>query len=231
MPQITEGCLQIRGWHVESYALLDQAGHGVTLIDGGFIGGIDQIEAELALAGRSLEDVRAILLTHGHIDHTLNLAKLRERTGASVFAPGLDEDHIAGRFPYRGVSRICGMLEKAARTLFHFRPPEVDHWFADGDQLDSCGGLEVIHLPGHTPGHCGFYSRSRQLLFAGDLFTNYFHLARKPPRIFNVDHRQVSESIRRADALDLSGGVILNHAFAGASPGNNREDLRKLANR
>ena len=74
MPQITDGCLQIRGWHVDSYALLDPEGRGVTLIDGGFFGGIRQIEEELARTGRTLEDVHAILLTHGHIDHTLNLA-------------------------------------------------------------------------------------------------------------------------------------------------------------
>ena len=47
------------------------------------------------------------------------------------------------------------------------------------------GGLEVIHLPGHTVGHCGFYSAKHNLLFSGDMMASYFFNAHKPWPIFN----------------------------------------------
>jgi hypothetical protein len=43
----------------------------------------------------------------------------------------------------------------------------------------------VIHLPGHTAGHCGFYSDRHELLFSGDMFASYFFNVHKPPAILN----------------------------------------------
>lgn len=231
MPAIADGCLQIRGLIVHSYALLEEDGRGVTLIDGGFLGDrIGKIEGELRSAGRSLDDVNTILLTHGHIDHTRQIARLRKRTSAAVFAPAGEEEHIAGKYPYRGLSRICGFSEALARTALRYRPPAIDGWFRGGDKLDFWGGLEVISLPGHTRGHCGFYSKEKKLLFAADLLANFLGFPRLPPPWFNVDSQQVRVSIRRANQLDLSGGVLLSHCHAG-SPREHREDLRILAER
>ena len=229
MPQITEGCLQIRGLVVHSYALLATGSRNVTLIDGGFLGNaIGRIERELSQADRTLQDVETILLTHGHIDHTLNIARLQELTGAPVFAHEADSEHVAGTFAYHGIARFCGLAESLARNLFRFRPPEIERWFQDGELLGNWGGLRVVHLPGHTPGHCGFYSESRKLLIAGDLFANFFRFARRPPPWFKVDGTRIPASIRRANELDLSGGLLLNHCHPG-SPSEHREDLRKLA--
>ena len=54
------------------------------------------------------------------------------------------------------------------------QPAIIDVPIADGDELPFWGGLRVVHLPGHTLGHCGFYSKAHDLLFSGDLFASYF---------------------------------------------------------
>ena len=65
------------------------------------------------------------------------------------------------------------------------RPAAIDVPIADGDELPFWGGLRVVHLPGHTLGHCGFYSKAHDLLFSGDLFASYFFNVHLPPPILN----------------------------------------------
>ena len=118
---------------------------------------------------------------HGHLDHTLNIARLKELSGCQIYAPGKDYDLIAGHHCYEGWNKIGGLFENIGAGLINYQPPIVDHWFESGDTLDYVGGLEVISLPGHTPGHCGFLLRDRELLFANDLFSNHFGKPKAPP--------------------------------------------------
>jgi glyoxylase-like metal-dependent hydrolase (beta-lactamase superfamily II) len=225
-----DDCIQIRGLVVHFYALCDET--GVHLIDGGFLGAIGRLERALAAHDRSLKDIRTILLTHGHIDHTLNVARLKELSGATVYAPAGDEKHVAGTYPYKNFARVCGLSEAIGRTLLHYTPPAVDHWMHDGDNIDLWGGLKVIHLPGHTAGHSGFYSLSRKLLFCGDLFANFIGPARRSPPWFSTDRPQIRTSLQKAAALNLDGGVLASHCNHGG-PHSQRDAMlhlnRKLA--
>lgn len=199
---------------------------GVYLVDGGFLGAVRRIERALRRLDRGWPDVRAVLLTHGHLDHSLNLAGLKERSGARVFAPAADREHLAGRHPYRGASRFCGWAEALGRATLGYRVPEVDRWLEPGDSLELWGGLEAVALPGHTVGHTGFYSPSRRLLFAGDLFANLFGPARLPPPWFTDDRAEARRSVARAAELDLAG-LLLAHSRR-AEPGEHLEDLLAL---
>ncbi len=225
--QVYPNCIQIQGIAVQSYALLEE--DGLTLIDGGFLGNpTSRIEVALEAAGRSLGEVKNIIVSHGHIDHTINIANLAELTGATVYAPRLDEDHIAGTHRYSGISRICGFLERSARLRFGYNVPEVHEWFNSGDELPFWGGMKVIPFPGHTEGHCGFYSEERRLLFANDLFANLYGIPKQPPPWFNGNQAQMRQSIVDANLLDLSGGVIVNHS-TNRTPQELRQDLATLA--
>ena len=227
--QVFENCLRIGNPIVQSYALLEES--EITLIDGGFFGDSPtRIADALKEAGRSLEEVTTILLSHGHIDHTLHIRELVNRTGASVCAPLLDRNQIAGTHRYRGVSRICGWLEMLARIRYDYQPPRVVHWFDDGDIIPVWGGLKVVSLPGHTPGHCAFYSENHRLLFANDLFANLYGIPKCPPFWFNADNREMRRSLVKADQLDLSGGVLVNHSNS-RDRQQLRRDLAKLASR
>jgi len=228
MAELPKNYLEIRGTIVHCHALIDDDG-GVVLLDGGFLGNaVGRIDQALQGVERSLADVKAIVLTHGHIDHTLNIARLKSLTGATVYAPDGEQAHINGTHTYHGASRVCGVIEAIGRTMLDYHPPEVDHWFKDGEVLDFWGGLEVIKLPGHTLNHSGFYSRSKKVLFGADLFANFTGKAKAPPRWFNVDSDLDHQSILRASKLDLSGGVVLSHGYP-HGPQRHRADLQALA--
>ena len=64
------------------------------------------------------------------------------------------------------------------------------------------GGLRVVHLPGHTEGHCGFYSARHDLLFSGDLYASYFFGPHLPPPILNSLPELIPGSLRKALELD-----------------------------
>ncbi len=222
------GYLVVRGWIVDFHALYDE--EGVYLIDGGFLHAIPRLERALVGIGRGLKDIRAILLTHGHLDHAHNLGPLKALSGAKILAPAGEEAHVAGRYPYRGITRFCGLAEAFGRMILNYQPPEVDTWFSDGDELEFWGGLRAVCLPGHTLHHCGFYNASRKLLLCGDLFSNYLGgWPRLPPPWFNVNGAMIPQSIEKALTLDLEG-VLPNHS-RNQSPALHLEDLRKLASR
>jgi len=220
MPQI----VPIRGIFVQHHLIISK--EGVDLIDGGFIFGIRRLRKTLAHHGKTLSDIRSLFLTHGHLDHTLNVAKLQKLTGCRVYAPEADRNHINGIHHYQGWSRVCGWLERIGRLLLRFNLPKVDHWFAPGEVIN---GLEIISLPGHTVGHCGFLLENEQILFAGDLFACHFRRPSPPPTILNDDSKLGKETILKAAQRDLCG-VILNHA-AKMSPREGLESLRSLAQR
>ncbi len=215
---------QLRGFLVHFHVLWDE--NGVTLIDGGFIGGVKKIEQSLQKNGFEWSDVKALILTHGHLDHTLNLSRIQSLSGCRVYAPRLDEKHVKGVYPYKGWGRVCGLLEAIGRFALRYRSPVVDTWFDDGEVIPVWGGLEVVSLPGHTLGHSGLLSEKQKLLFAADLFTNHLGNPRTSPTVFNVDNDLVTESVKKAAAMNLEG-VLLNHSRV-CTPEESLRDLLRL---
>lgn len=172
------------------------------LLDTGLIGEPGQIRWQLRRRGLAANAVKAILLTHGHLDHAGNLAWAREFTGAPVYGHPAEQAHLDGRFPYAGSARWCGRLEGLGRRVLRYRPAAIDHFVADGEELPFWGGLHVVHLPGHTLGHCGFYSARHDLLFSGDLFASYFFNVHLPPPILNVAPELLRASLEKTIRLN-----------------------------
>ena len=199
---VPKGIFTIRGVMGCCHLLVDERGEAV-LLDTGLVVEPWQIRRCLDRLGLRADAVKAILLTHGHLDHAGNLVWAKNWTGAPVYAHPEEQAHIDGVFPYAGINRWCGRLERAGRRLLRAGGAvRIDRFLNDGDELPVWGGLRVIHLPGHTLGHCGFYSARHDLLFSGDLFASYFFNVHLPPAILNSAPALIPASLEKARRLN-----------------------------
>ena len=170
--KMNEDLLQVRSFGVNFYVLRDSK--GLYLMDGGFVGGRQLLRRALKKRGWDGERILGIIVTHGHLDHILNIARIAEDAGAWIAAPRLDTPHYEGCPSYRGLAKITGFLEAMGRLFLGFRKFTPTRLLDHGDFMEIWHGLTVIHLPGHTAGHSGFYCERHKLLFCSDLF--YFLL-------------------------------------------------------
>lgn len=202
MKNVPPGLCTIRGAMGNCHLLVDEHGDAV-LLDTGLIGEPWQIRWRLRQRGLGAANVRAILLTHGHLDHAGNLAWAKAWTRAPLFAHPREQARLDGVYPYRGVNAWCGRLERAGRAVLCVgAPAAIDVPLADGDELPFWGGLRVVHLPGHTLGHCGYYSARHDLLFCGDLFASYFFNVHLPPAILNSAPELIPASLEKVRAMN-----------------------------
>lgn len=201
--------IEIRGLFVSNFIIYNEK--EVVLIDGGFLGGIRLLKKTLASIGKTLKDIDLILLTHGHLDHTYNLHKLKELTNVPIASSASEQPHIDGCYPYRGITRICGLMEWLGRMFFGYRPIGLDDHLVDHQRLEICGGIRVIHLPGHTVGHLGFLHEPSKTLFSGDLVRISSSEALLPPFFFNSCPTQFRDSFDKLKELELNG-LLSNHS-------------------
>ncbi|HZP96738.1 MAG TPA: MBL fold metallo-hydrolase [Candidatus Limnocylindria bacterium] len=170
----------------------------------------------LAREAITLSAVARIVITHGDGDHWQGAADLAARTGAEIAAHEADASYIEGRaLPRFSIPKRLLIAASGRRA----RRPEVHRRLRGGEKLD---GLEVIHTPGHTPGHVSL--RIGDTLIAGDAFSTgeRFH---EVPRLMTSDLRASRASIRALAALEI------DRAFSGHGPPADgaRAKLRALA--
>ena len=139
----------------QNCSLVWDADGRAALIDPG--GEAERLLAEVAQRGLSLEK---ILLTHGHLDHVGAAVELRDALGIPIVGPQREEQFWLDILPQQA-------------ELFGFAPTPAflpDVWLDDGDAVE-VGAIrfEVLHCPGHTPGHIVFYQPQARLAFVGDV--------------------------------------------------------------
>ena len=119
-------------------------------------GDLDRLKQGLEKTGVELEK---ILITHGHIDHCGQAGILAEELGVPIEGPHEDD-----RF---WISRLDDDGKKYGIDGRVFEP---DRWLVDGDKV-TVGELEldVIHCPGHTPGHVVFFHEPSRFAIVGDV--------------------------------------------------------------
>jgi glyoxylase-like metal-dependent hydrolase (beta-lactamase superfamily II) len=132
----------------------EETGRGAVVDPGG---DLDRIEAALGDLGIELEK---IFVTHAHIDHAGGVAELARRRGVSIEGPHPDD-----RFWIEA-------LDDQSR-MFGFPPSEPftpQRWLGQGDVVQFGNvAMDVLHCPGHTPGHVVFHHPPSRLAFVGDV--------------------------------------------------------------
>ncbi|MFC6378572.1 MBL fold metallo-hydrolase [Tatumella terrea] len=125
-----------------------------------------------------------ILLTHGHLDHVGAAAELAAFYNIPVIGPQLRDKFLLDALPQQ--SQMFGFPYCA--------PLQPDQWLEEGETL-SLGkvSFEILHCPGHTPGHIVLLDRQNKLLFSGDvIFKGGVGRSDFP----QGDHQQLMTSIR-----------------------------------
>ncbi len=208
-----------------AYAYLVQVDDWVVLIDTGSGGERSNagLEQGLAAAGLSPYDLTHILLTHGHIDHYGGLAYLRERTKAIVGVHELDLGTISTHearlailsrkleifltqagVPLERRTELLAMY-RFTKALYHSVPVDFTY--------ETCGmrigPFELLHVPGHCPGHVAL--TLEDVVFCGDLVLEHVTPHQSPEDLtpfVGVRHYLESLSVFARWAADAS--LILN---------------------
>ncbi|WP_128100822.1 MBL fold metallo-hydrolase [Paenibacillus sp. DCT19] len=148
---------------------------GITLVDTGMIGQFAELQSALEEAGAKLHEIKRIIITHQDIDHIGNLGALVEAVpDVEIWAHADETPYLQGKLPLikftpeRRAMLAPPTLELAEQLLSGLPSLHIARILEDGDILPLQGGVQVIHTPGHTPGHICLYFREKQFLLAAD---------------------------------------------------------------
>ncbi len=156
MTQLSAQIVPVTPFQQNCCILFDAETKRGVVVDPG--GDVDAIKAAIDSLGLTIE---AIWLTHGHIDHAGGAMDLKDALGVEIVGPHADDAFLLSGLEDQ--ARMFG-LPGAVRNC------SPDRWLNEGDVLEIAGHrFEVLHTPGHAPGHVVFFDREAKFLHAGDV--------------------------------------------------------------
>lgn len=156
MGQLNAGIIPVTAFQQNCTLLFDSDTREAVVIDPG--GDVETIQK--AVTDNKL-DIQAIWLTHGHIDHAGGAMDLKDALGVKIIGSHKDDIPLL-----QGLEKQAHMfgLQGAVRNV------EPDQWLEEGDRI-SFGDhtFDVLHCPGHAPGHVVFYNPEAKFAHVGDV--------------------------------------------------------------
>ena len=220
LAQPAEGVVRLGSSMVNWYLVADD--DGVVLVDAGAPRHRPQLEEGLEQLGRTIEDVRAVILTHADADHKGFAEKLRGERGVPVQVHSADErlattgkkDREASILPYLRHPAAWKLIGVLAAGGVPKNVSEVQT-FEDNAVLDVPGRPRVLHAPGHTHGCVAFHFERHGVLVVGDVLYGFGVLTGRQgpqigPRAFNASSEQALESLSKLEGVDAEV-VLFGH--------------------
>ena len=220
--EIAKGIRRLGKGLVNAY-LVESDGE-VTIVDAGAPSYWGDLPAELAAMGRTLDDVRSVVLTHGHSDHIGFAERIRRERHTPILVHEADAALARGEVknPAQGTGKyrlrpLLGFVAwSAAHGLLRLKHVAEVSTYGDGATLDVPGSPRVILLPGHTPGSAALHFAGHDTLFIGDAIATYsVSTGADGPMIapFTADPAEALASLSRLDGLE-AGLVLPGHGQA-----------------
>jgi glyoxylase-like metal-dependent hydrolase (beta-lactamase superfamily II) len=175
----------INGVHVVAMGManvfLIEGADGLTLIDAGFPDKVAVLFAAIRELGRSVDQLKHLIFTHGHFDHIGSAAAIVRETGARTYMHPLDIPIAESGGPFRPLQPAPGLLRGVMFKMFfnpdkRLEPVTIDQPLTAGEILPIAGGIEVIHAPGHCAGQVALLWHPGRMLFVGDVVMNILGL-------------------------------------------------------
>ncbi|HDX9579837.1 TPA: MBL fold metallo-hydrolase [Bacillus pseudomycoides] len=211
--------LNIQGFLLHPTLIWDD--EEAVLIDTGMPGQLEQIRTTMNDLGVPFEKLKAVIVTHQDIDHIGSLPEVVDASTnkINVYAHQLDKPYIEGEFPLiktdpeRMNKEEWTSLPKEMQLLY-MNPPtcKVNQTLEDGQELPYCGGIQVIH----TPGHISLYVKNSKTLVAGDAMIYVDGSLQGPVQRTTLNMNEALTSLEKYLDLDIEsvicyhGGICMN---------------------
>lgn len=205
------------------YPVLIFDNENAILVDTGFPGQLPKIREAIKETGVPFERINAIILTHHDIDHIGNLSDMaKELQGrAKVMAHVDEKPYIEGELKPLKLAQLESKLNvlpeemkgifNKMKSSFDKNKTKVDVALNDGEELPFCGGIDVIHTPGHTLGHVCLYLKKDKVLITGDMLNIKDGKLVPSSKDINFDDDMNLKSIEKIGGYDVKY-VICYHS-------------------
>ena len=184
--------------------------HAWILVDTGVVGYADAIRKAAEERFGADSKPRAIVLTHGHFDHSAGALELARHWDVHVYAHRLEFPYLTGKSAYPKKDPTVGGAMAFLSRFFPSRTnniSEVLRDLPDSDEVPGAEGWQAVFTPGHAPGHVSFWRASDRALVAGDALAtadldSWYGLIgqnrkiSRPPSPFTFDWGKAAHSVR-----------------------------------
>ncbi|HWQ71929.1 MAG TPA: MBL fold metallo-hydrolase [Desulfitobacteriaceae bacterium] len=228
--------MNFMGSEAQIYPTIIWDNDNLILVDTGNPRQLEGIRLALEKAGVPFARLNKIIITHQDNDHIGSLPEILKASERKieVLAHEADKEYIEGGKPWLKLEMIRKMLQsvpaeqrQAEEALYNIPVQAgVDRTVSDGEVLPDCGGITVIHTPGHTPGHICLYLNQSKTLIAGDALNIIDGRLAGPIRPFATDSNLADKSLDKLTQYDIET-VICYHG--GVYQDNVRQRLSEIA--